>query len=451
MNGAGEVGARPPGEPTTRRRPKERVGIGFLGCGTVGLQAINALLASKDRLRARAGIPMDVVRIAVRTLVPERGLDLPPETWTTNPKEVVDDPEVDVVVEVMGGVEPARALVLDALGAGKHVVTANKELLAVSGRDLTDAARATGVALLFEASVAAGIPIIRPLKESLAGDRVRRVIGIVNGTSNYILTRMSERGETFADALAQARRLGYTEVDPSSDTEGLDAASKVAILASVAFNARVVGSDVHTEGITRVGRRDIEAAHDLGYEIKLIGIAEDRDKEVSVGVHPAMLPTTHPLAAVRDVYNAIFLECEGAGQLMFFGHGAGGVTTASAVVGDLVEIARNIATGSQSVGCTCYQERATIRSPDDSVVRYYVVLSVMDRPGVLSEVAGVFAAHEISIASVRQEGFGDEAVLVLITHAASEGAHRATFTDLDGLDVVKRLESRIRVHGTDEG
>lgn len=434
-----------------RRAAKGSVGIGFLGCGTVGREVVGVLLGSKDRLRTRAGVTIEVARIAVRALTSERGLDLSPETWTADPWEVVDDPGVDVVVEVMGGVEPARALVLGALEAGKHVVTANKELLATSGRDLLDAARATGVALLFEASVAGGIPIIRPLKESLAGDRVRRVMGIVNGTSNYILTRMSERGETFADALAEAGRRGYTEVDSSSDTEGLDAASKVAILASVAFNTRVVASDVHTEGITRVSPRDIEAAHDLGYEIKLIGIAEDRGGEISVRVHPAMLPRTHPLAAVRDVNNAIFLECEGAGPLMFFGRGAGGETTASAVVGDVVEIARNIATGSQSVGCTCYGERATIRSADEAVVRYYVVLAVLDQPGVLSGVAGVFAAHGISIASVRQEGFGDEAVLVLITHAAGEGAHQSTFTDLDRLDVVKRVESRIRVQGTDEG
>jgi homoserine dehydrogenase len=288
------------------------------------------------------------------------------------------------------------------------------------------------------------------MKESLAGDNVRRVMGIVNGTTNFILTRMSETGESFTEALAEAGRLGYTELDPSADIDGYDAASKIAILASLAFNARVVASDVHREGISRITPADIAAAHELGYEVKLLAVAERQDDQVSARVHTAMVPKTHPLAAVRDVYNAVFVEAERAGELMFFGRGAGGGPTASAVVGDIVEVARNIATGGRSPGCTCYNDAARIRPWDDVFVRYYVVLKVYDRSGVLAEVAGVFGSYDVSISSVRQEGFGDEATLVLITHTATEGNHQATFRELRDLDVVERIESTIRVEGAPE-
>jgi homoserine dehydrogenase len=312
-----------------------------------------------------------------------------------------------------------------------------------------DVADEKGMDLLFEASVGGGIPIVRPIKESLAGDRVGRVTGIVNGTTNFILTRMSETGESFGQALAEAERLGYTELDPSADIEGFDAAAKLAILASIAFNARVVAGDVHREGISRVTQRDIAAAHDLGYAVKLLAVAERREGQVSARVHPAMIPKSHPLASVRDVFNAVFVEGDEAGELMFFGRGAGGGPTGSAVVGDLVEIARNIDTGGRSVGCTCYG-RADIRPQDETPARYYIVLSVADQPGVLSSVAGIFAAHGVSIASVRQEGFGDEATLALITHTASEGDHQATFRELGTLAVVDRVESTMRVEGAQE-
>jgi homoserine dehydrogenase len=292
--------------------------------------------------------------------------------------------------------------------------------------------------------------VIRPLKESLAGDTLVRVMGIVNGTTNYILTRMSEDALSFREALAEATALGYAESDPTADVEGFDAASKVAILASLAFGARVVASDVRRQGITAVTADDVAAAHDLGYEVKLLAVAELEDGQVAVRVHPAMLPKTHPLAAVRGVFNAVFVEGANVGELMLLGRGAGGGPTASAVVGDVVEIARALTTGAPARPGTWFEADAHIRPPEDAAVRYYVVLSVLDQSGVLASVAGVFARHDVSIASVRQEGSGDEATLVLITHTSTEGRHQATFADLGDLDAVKDVRSTIRVEGAYE-
>jgi homoserine dehydrogenase len=426
------------------------VRIGMLGCGIVGGATVRLLQEQRAEFETRAGAAIEVARVAIRSASKPRPVDLSPTVWTTDPWSIVSDPSIDVVVELMGGVEPARDLIMQATKNGKHVVTANKELLATVGADVMGSAEAANVELLFEASVAGGIPIIRPMKESLAGDRVQRVMGIVNGTTNFILTRMSEAGIDFGEALSEAARLGYTELDPSADIEGFDAAAKLAILASIAFNARVVEGDVEREGIARVTSRDIEAAHNLGYEVKLLAVAELDEGEVAARVHPAMLPKTHPLASVRDVFNAIFVEAEEAGELMFLGRGAGGAPTASAVVGDIIEITRNLINGARGPGCTCYHNRASIRAPDEIHVRYYVVLSVLDQPGVLSAVAGVFADHGISIASVRQEGFGQEAQLTLITHTATEGQHAATFAALGALSSVKAIDSSMRVLGTPE-
>ncbi len=426
------------------------VKVGMLGCGIVGGAAARIVMDNAADLRQRSGCDIEITRIAVRSLDKEREISLPKDRWTTDPWEIVNDPEIDVVIEAIGGIEPAKDLILAALGNKKHVVTANKELLATLGKEVMDAADEAGVDLLFEASVAGGIPIIRPMKENLAGDRVKRVMGLVNGTTNFILTRMSETGESFAEALAEAERLGYTEMDPSADIEGYDAAAKLAILASIAFNARVVAGDVEREGISKVKASDIVAAHELGYEVKLVAVAEMDEGQVAARVHPSMVPQAHPLASVRDVFNAVFIESEEAGELMFYGRGAGGGPTGAAVVGDLVEIARNITSGGRSAGCTCYHDRAKIRPHDETRVRYYVVLSVLDQPGVLSTVAGVFATHGVSIASVRQEGGGDAATLALITHTATEGQHRETFSDLASLDAVKEMTSRLRVEGTGE-
>jgi homoserine dehydrogenase len=429
----------------------EPVRIGLLGCGVVGSATARILSSHAAEIQTRTGAPVEVTRVAVRDTSGDRGLDLPASVWTADPWEVVRDPSIDVVVEVMGGIDPAKDLILEAMANKKHVVTANKELLSRYGSDVMQAAESNGVDLLFEAAVAGGIPIIRPIRESLAGDRVKRVMGIVNGTTNFILTRMSEMGESFDEALEQAIRLGYAEADPTADVDGHDAAAKIAILASLAFDSRVVASDVPTEGIRDISRADIAAAHQLGYELKLLAVAELTDGQISARVHPAMIPKTHPLAAVRDVYNAVFIEAEQSGDLMFLGKGAGGAPTAAAVVGDVVEIARNSSQGARSPGYIGFHEDAAIRPEADTSVRYYIVLSVADQPGVLSEVAGVFARHGVSIASVRQEGFGSEATLMLITHIATEGQHRATLEELRGSDGVKAVESTVRVEGTQEG
>lgn len=429
----------------------EPMNIGLLGYGVVGSAVARLLSEHSDEIARRAGVPVRVALIGVRDATKARAFDLPGARFTTDPREVVTDPAVDVVVEVMGGAEPARALILEAIANKKHVVTANKELLSTSGREVMSAAEVAGVDLLFEASVAGGIPIVRPLRESLAGDRVRRVMGIVNGTTNFILTRMSEMGEDFSSALEEATRLGYAEADPSADVDGHDAAAKIAILASLAFDARVVASDVPREGIARITRADIAAAHQMGYEVKLLAIAELDGDEISARVGPAMVPRTHPLASVRDVFNAVFIEADQVGELMFLGRGAGGAPTASAVVGDIVEVARNASEGARTPSYVGFHADARLRPEDQARTRYYVVLSVADQPGVLAEVAGTFARHDVSIASVRQEGSGDEATLMLITHTATEGSHRATFAELAALTVVKSVDSTIPVVGTEEG
>ena len=420
--------------------------IGMLGCGTVGAATIRLLHEHADDIAMRAGCRVEVTRVAVRDLGRDRDVPLPRDAFTTDGASIVDDPEIDVVCEVLGGVEPAKALLLRALANGKPVVTANKELLATEGKDLFDAADAAGLDLLFEASVAGGIPLIRPLKESLAGERVARMLGIVNGTTNYILTQMTEHASSFDEALAEAQRLGYAEADPTADVEGFDAAAKCAILASIAFNSRVVASDVYREGITGVTALDIADARRMGYVVKLLAIAELDDGEISARVHPAMIPQAHPLASVRDAFNAVFVEGDKVGQLMFYGPGAGGDPTATAVVGDLVTAARNRVSGGRSMGCTCALDRR-IRPMDDTRGQYYLNLHVADRPGVLAEIAGDFGHNGVSIERVWQEGAGDEATLVFITHRAQEGALQKTLQELRESPAVRSIASVLRVEG----
>ncbi len=424
----------------------EQVRIGMLGCGVVGTGVARLLIEHAGPIRDRAGVPVQLQRIAVRSLAKKRDPAVDVALLVGDAAAVVSDPEVDVVVEVMGGIEPARTLILEALRLGKPVVTANKELLATSGAELLGAAEAAGVDLKFEASVAGAIPIIHPLKESLSGDRLRRVLGIVNGTTNYVLWRMTGTGAGYGEALAEATELGYAEPDPSADVEGFDAAAKCAILASLAFNARVVAGDVYREGITDVTAADIAAASRMGYTVKLLAIAEQVDGEVSARVHPAMIPSSHPLASVTEAYNAVFVEGDAIGQLMFYGRGAGGLPTGSAVVGDLVDVVRNRLQGAHGVGCTCLYERR-IRRMDDVDTQYYLALDVADRPGVLAQVAATFGEHGVSIRSVLQRGRGDAAQLVLVTHLAKERAVRATLADLRKLEVVTSLGSVMRVEG----
>ena len=420
--------------------------VGMLGCGTVGAAVIRMLHDHADDIALRAGCRVEVTTVAVRDLDLNRDVPLAHEAFTTNGASVVTDPDVDVVCELIGGLEPARGLLLEAFAAGKPVVTGNKELLANAGAELFEAADAADRDLFFEASVAGGIPLIRSLKESLAGERVTRMLGIVNGTTNYILTQMSEHGWAFDHALAEAQSLGYAEADPTADVEGFDAAAKCAILASIAFNSRVVADDVYREGITAITAQDIADAARMGYVVKLLAIAELEDGEISARVHPAMIPASHPLASVRDAFNAVFIEGPKVGQLMLYGRGAGGDPTAAAVVGDLVSAARNLVTGGRAIGCTCGLDRH-IRPMDDTRGQYYLNLHVADRPGVLAEIAGDFAHNGVSIERVWQEGFADEATLVFITHRAQEGALQKTLQELRESTAVRSVASVLRVEG----
>ncbi len=431
-----------------RRVENGVVRVGLLGCGNVGAALVQLIEDRAPEIARRAGLRIEVGRVAVRNVAKERPVTLADGVLTHDAQSVVDDPDIDLVVELIGGVEPARALILDALKLGKPVVTGNKELLANVGRDVIDAAEAAGVDLLFEASVGGGIPLIRPLRESLAGERIKRLIGIVNGTTNYILTRMTEEGCSFADALAEAQSLGYAERDPTADVEGYDAAAKTAILATVAFGARVVAGDVYRVGITDVTPADIAAARDLGYTIKLLAVAEETDGQIAARVHPAMVPLDHPLASVRGSFNAVFVEGDAVGELMLYGRGAGGRPTAIAVLGDLIDAAKNLHNGAR--GATLGElARKPMRPIDEVQSQFYLTVDVADRPGVLAAIAGVFGRRGVSIQSMQQQGQGDGAHLIFVTHLAPEAALAATLHDVRELDSVERVGSVLRVLGAE--
>ena len=423
------------------------VRVGVLGCGNVGAALVQLVQRQHKAIAARTGIDLQVTRVAVRNVSRARDVELADGVLTRDTAAVVADPEVDVIVEVIGGIEPARELIRTALENGKPVVTANKELLANVGAELFAAAEEAGLDLLFEAAVAGGIPLIRPLRESLRGEPIRRVLGIVNGTTNYILTKMTDEGADYGVALAEAQRLGYAERDPTADVEGFDAGAKAAIIASIAFGRRVVAGDVYHEGISGVTAFDIATARRLGYVVKLLAICEhdDGSDEVAVRVHPAMVPVSHPLASVRDSYNAVFVEGAAVGSLMFYGRGAGGMPTASAVLGDLLDAAVNLKLGTHGTLGTF--ARARILPIDETSAEYCVRLDVADRPGVLHAVTGVFADHGVSIRTAEQEGLGDDARLVFITHPAREADVQATLRDLRDLDVVRDVGGLLRVIG----
>ncbi len=431
---------------------EKTVNIGVLGCGNVGAALISLIDEHGDEISRRTGIRLNVARVAVRSASKEREVGLSSGVLTTDAQSVVDDPDIAVVVEVIGGIEPARELISRALAAGKPVVTANKELLANVGADLFAAADQAGVDLLFEAAVAGGIPIIRPLRESLVGENVTRVMGIVNGTTNYILTKMSEEGVSYGEALAEAQSLGYAERDPTADVEGFDAGAKAAIIATIAFGSKVVAGDVYHEGISGITPRDIQFAARLGFVIKLLAIAERFDDgSIAVRVHPAMVPESHPLASVRDSFNAVFVEGDAVGDLMFYGRGAGGAPTATAVLGDLIDAASNLLKGSHATIGTF--ERSAIRPVDELSSPYYINLEVTDAPGVLAAVAGVFGSHEVSIHSMEQaivespeEG---QARLIFITHVAREADVRATLHELRTLPAVASVGAVLRVVNAD--
>ncbi|MBA2415865.1 MAG: homoserine dehydrogenase [Geodermatophilaceae bacterium] len=422
--------------------------VAVLGCGVVGSQVVRLIQDQAVELAARVGTPLELAGVAVRR--PQRHPEVSPEMITTDAVELVSRPDVDVVVEVIGGIEPARSLILAAFKGGKSVVTANKALLAEDGSTLHAAAREAAVDLYYEASVAGAIPLLRPLRESLAGDRLHRVIGIVNGTTNYILSRMDETGAGFSEALDEASALGYAEADPSADVDGFDAASKAAILAGLAFHTRVTASDVYREGIANVTAADVASAKAMGCTVKLLVICErtstvDGDA-VAVRVHPAMIPRTHPLAAVNDAFNAVFVEADAAGELMFYGRGAGGAPTASAVLGDLVAVARNRLAGTLGPGESAYAE-LPIQPMGETRTSYHVSMDVADRTGVLAAVATAFAVHGVSISTVRQEGRSEDATLVIVTHVAPDRALSSTVEDLRRLDFVRAVTSVMRVEG----
>jgi len=422
------------------------VHVGLLGCGHVGSALVRLITENAGEIEARTGVRLEVTRVAVRNLARERDVALPASVFTHDGAAVVTADDVDVVVEVIGGIEPAREHIIEALKAGKPVVTANKELLANVGRELFATAEGAGVDLLFEASVAGGIPLIRPLRESLAGDRIRRVMGIVNGTTNFILSRMSESGASFSDALAEAQTLGFAERDPTADVEGFDAAAKAAIIASIAFGARVVAGDVYREGISELTIAEISSAAGLGYAVKLLAVAEETSDGIAVRVHPTMIPVAHPLASVRDSFNALFIEADAVGELMFYGRGAGGAPTASAVLGDVIDAAKNLVSGARgaTVGTLA---RKPIRPIDEVESQFYLQLEVADQPGVLAGIAEQFGAHGVSIKSMQQAGIGDEARLIFITHRAREADLRATIQSLRDVASVHKVGSVLRVMG----
>ena len=421
-----------------------RVRIGVLGCGNVGAALVQLIRDQAKEIEARTGVALDVTRVAVRNLSRERDIELAPDVLTRHAADVVADPDIDLVVEVIGGIEPARELITTALRGGKPVVTANKELLANVGVELYATADEAGVDLLFEAAVAGGIPLVRALRESLRGEPIHRVMGIVNGTTNFILTKMSEEGAAYGEALSEAQRLGFAERDPTADVEGFDAGAKAAIMATIAFGSKVVAGDVYHEGISGLTVGDIEVARRLGYVVKLLAIAEvDGSGEIAVRVHPAMVPTHHPLASVRESFNAVVVEGGAVGSLMFYGRGAGGRPTASAVLGDVIDAALNLTKGTHaSLGSFA---RARIKPIDETSAEYLLRLEVADEPGVLHAVTGAFAEHGVSIRAAEQEGIGAEARLVFITHEAKESSVQATVHRLRELPSVKKVGGLLRV------
>ncbi len=422
----------------------KKIKVALLGVGTVGTGVYKLIQRRADVMVRTIGAEMEVSKILVHNLNKQReGIDA--SLLTDNWQEIVNDPEIQIVVEVMGGIEPARTMILEALHAGKHVVTANKDLLAAHGKELLDAAEEKHCDLLFEAAVAGGIPIIRPLKQCLAGNEIDEVIGIVNGTTNYILTKMFEENMSFEEALAKATELGYAEADPTADVEGLDAGRKVAIMASIAFHSRVVFDDVYTEGITKITSDDIAYAKEFDSVIKLLGVAHNTEGGIEVGVYPMLLNKEHPLASVRDSFNAVFVHGDAVDDAMFYGRGAGELPTASAVMGDIIDVARNIAYGCNGrISCTCYRE-TPIKKFDEVENKFFLRMQVKNQPGVLASIATVFGSHGVSIARVVQKHIkGDLAELVIVTDKVREDYLKKALEQVRDIENIFEISSVIR-------
>ena len=427
------------------------VRVGLMGLGTVGSGVVEIMAKHAEQLAHRSGGPIEISRILVRDASKTRSVPVALERITTDAGEILDDPSIDIVVELIGcpggRVEPARSYIAGALERGKHVVTANKDVIAKHGRELSQLAREHRVGLYFEAAVAGGIPIIKSIKEALVANEVQAIMGIINGTTNYMLTKMAHEGRPFEEVLREAQEMGYAEADPTSDVEGHDAAYKLAILASLAFETPVAVDDVYREGITRVTPEDMAYADELGYVIKLLAIAKAHEETIEARVHPTMVPKEHPLAAVNDVFNAIFIEGDAVGELMFYGRGAGKLPTGSAVVADIVEAAQNIRRGVDGrLGGAVREKR--VLSPLEVVSSYYVHAKVVDSPGVLAQIAKAFGDHEVSISSVIQKGRGEDPVsLVFVTHKVLERNMQAALKQIAALPVVRSVANVIRVEG----
>ena len=420
--------------------------IALLGLGTVGDGVYKVIRMQAEEMERKLGTTVEIKRVLVRNIEKAKAKVEDASILTNDIEEIIQDHEIRIVVEVMGGIEPAKSYILKALQAGKHVVTANKDLLAQEGHLLMDTAAENHCDLLYEAAVAGGIPIIGPLKQSLTGNHITEVMGIVNGTTNFILTKMTQDGMEFSDALKLAQDLGYAESDPTADVEGLDAGRKMAILACVAFNSRVTFADVHTEGITKISARDIRYARDMGHVIKLLGVARNTEKGVEVMVHPMLIAQDHPLASVNDSYNAVFVRGDAVQDTMFYGRGAGELPTASAVVGDIFEIIRNMAFGCCGrIGCTCYKELPIV-PVEETYSKYFIRIRVEDRTGVLASIAAVFGNNSVSLEQVMQRRRKEDcAELVLITAAVKERHLRDALTILEGMSIVREISSVIRV------
>lgn len=427
---------------------KRAVKIGIIGFGTVGRGVYRILTTNQEKLMQRVGIGLEIAGIAVRDPNKPRQISVPQDLFTADPWQLVNDPGIDIIVEVMGGTELARELVLQALRNGKSVITANKDLIAQHGQELFAEADTARVDLLFEASVGGGIPIIRPLKQCLAANNISQVMGIINGTTNYMLTKMTQEGSDYEEVLQEAQAMGYAEADPTADVGGFDAARKLAILASIAFHTRITFDQVYVEGITRISAKDITYAREMGYVIKLLGVAKEHEGRVEVRVHPALVPQYHPLAAVNDAFNAIFVRGDAVGDTMFYGRGAGELPTASAVVADIMDAARNINLGNRGrISCTCYEQKEIIPI-QEMEGKYYIRLRVLDKPGVLAAIASVFGQEEVSLRTVIQkETIGDKAELVLVTHYTKEGNVRQALRTIGAMTTVEEIANVIRVEG----
>jgi homoserine dehydrogenase len=425
------------------------VKVGLLGLGTVGTGVVRILEGHQEDLSSQVGSPIVIEKIAVKTLDKARNVHVEPHKLTEDPWSVIRDPEIDVIVEVMGGVDQTKAYILEALERGKHIVTANKDLMALYGSEILAKAMEHQCDVFYEASVAGGIPIIRTLIEGFSSDRIMKIMGIVNGTTNYILSKMSQEGASYEDVLKEAQQLGYAESDPTSDVEGLDAARKMAILATLGFRTNVELDDVHVRGITSVSKEDILYAKRLGYEMKLLGIAERQDDEFSITVQPTMVKKTHPIAAVNGVYNAVYVYGEAVGETMFYGAGAGEMPTATSVVADLVAVVKNLKLGVNGLKAIVPYKPKKLKTDDQIAYKNFLLLHVDDKAGVLAQITQVFAEYEVSLESVVQSPNTnlEGAEIMIVTHNASKASMDKVLAHFESLDVIHRIKSVYRVEG----